>query len=158
MTRRPLLEQLRVQRHQAEEEASTAVRAELSVSRSQLYRTEQALLALERVATSSFGKVALERIAVDVARELRIKIADAAAAVRPRSRKRVATIRIPLDVLRFSDPNSLERQLLDHWARTAPAQLYTHARVGGPGLEEDAILLQVTVPKITRGIVVSKLA
>lgn len=120
MTQFPLLEQLRAERQRQEDEITAPLREVIDGLSARVTALAESLRALERIVGTEIGKHAIDQIGHEIGAALRRHIFEAVQGAH-QSGAAVFTLSLPADVLRFMDPKSLERQILDRYAaETAP--------------------------------------
>lgn len=112
-----LLEQLRAERERHEAEITAPLRDAMDHLRQRVHSLESRLRAVEKALGSEIASLVVERISAGVAVELRQKIMEAAA--KAAGSREPVTLTIDQDILRFMDPRSLEREILDRYASRA---------------------------------------
>lgn len=120
MTKFPLLEQLRAERQRQEEEISAPYRAELSEASRMILGLRASLRAIERVLGTEIGQHVVREISDSLSRELRRMVTEAAMKAQPTDP--AVTLTLPVELVRFMDPKSLSREILERYVdRSLPA-------------------------------------
>jgi hypothetical protein len=148
--RYPRAYMLRARREQAEATIRAPVAAALMRTRVQLVETERALKALEAVIGSKIGGRVVEKISHAMAQPVRGKLLEALAKAHRAAGSGVGTfvqIEIHSNELKWLDPDSLERRVLEEWREQSAGNL--RAVVGVDGCEAitgGVVVLQVDIP------------
>jgi hypothetical protein len=115
VTKFPLLESLRAERERNEAEITAPVRRERDEWAARFQQKADALRALERLVGTEIAKHVIEHVGHEIATTARRAVYEAVAKARPKHPDSPVTFTLPADVLRFMDPRSMERQILDQY-------------------------------------------
>jgi hypothetical protein len=110
----PLLEQLRADRQRAEAEITAPLREVVDVLQSQVMSLRETVRSLERIMGNDIAKHVSAEVAHSLSAEIRRVIIDALVAAGNPMGKPI-TLTLSPDTIRFMDPDSLERQILDRY-------------------------------------------
>lgn len=144
MTRFPLLEAMRAERNRREAEIIAPYRAELSRCGRQIATLEIKIAGIEKMVGSEMGKRALDEIAHDVASRVQEVIMTAIVKT-GRARDDGVTIALTANDLRYLDPRSLERTVLDEYTKKSlPYLRLSTERMS----EEVATVIDIRIPEL----------
>jgi hypothetical protein len=143
MNKFPLLEQMRAERLRREAEITASFRAELTACSDAVRRLRSTIRELERIVGSEIAQHVVREVAHSLSGELRRLVYEAVA--RTRGPTDPVAFTLPGDVLRFMDPKSLERSILDQYANEALPALSLGAE---PSLEDAATILDIRIPAV----------
>lgn len=119
MSKFPLLEQMRAERDRREDIIAKPLKDEIMRGAAMVRDLRKALRAVEEMLGSEIAAYAKEEIAHMLSRELRQKIMKALAGAGQQPGSPV-TMTLPIDTLRFMDPKSIEREVLNRYIDGLP--------------------------------------
>jgi hypothetical protein len=117
----PLLEQMRAQRQRREDELTAPLKAELNSAAAAIASLRRTVRTMEDFMGREISKHLMEQIGREISGTLRREIFKAVSQVtRPFE---PITITLSPDTVRFMDPDSLERRVLDEYRRASMPNL-----------------------------------
>lgn len=140
----PLLEQLRADVERTEGEITLPYRRELDGMARQVNSLREAIRALERVMGSEVAKHVTAEIGYSLAGELRKQIIEALVAA-GNARAEPVTVTFSAETLRFMDPNSLEREVMNRYVNQAIPALHLSARVKP---DDEVTVMDIRIPEL----------
>lgn len=121
MKKFPLLEQMRAQRQRREDELTAPLKAELNSAAAAIASLRRTVRTMEDFMGREISKHLMEQIGREISGTLRREIFKAVSQVtRPFE---PITITLSPDTVRFMDPDSLERRVLDEYRRASMPNL-----------------------------------
>jgi hypothetical protein len=122
MSKFPLLEQLRFDRQRREDEITAPIREVADTLDRRLRGATESLRAIERMLGTEMGKRVLEQIGAEMVGAIRRHIFEACAKAHEGGDSHF-TLNLPLEIMRFTDPRSIESDVLRRYANEAMPDL-----------------------------------
>lgn len=148
MTRFPLLEGLRAERERLEDEINAPLHEALRQCSAHVSQLRSALRNLEEIVGSKIGQHVIDDMGHALSGEIRRQI-EAAMVAAGDAPKDAVTFKMSAAALRFMDPGSVERELLNRYVNQSLPRLSLRAD-RGTGLHADAsvTVMDIRIPEL----------
>lgn len=143
MKKFPLLEQMRWARDERERAVREPLEHTIDFISRRMRAVEDRLRSLEKLVGSEVGKMAVEVIGHNLANEMRRIVVEAL--MKSGHKQEEITLTFPSDMIRFMDPKSIERQVLDEYMHRNVPRLRLNAF---KQMQESVTVLDIRIPEL----------